>query len=191
MKHPTNKKTYREVPSPPQQWIWTVQNLENSDSSAHPHPPPYKSPNHSSSQPPPSWSLFFTRSLNLSLNSASSRSSNTTTRTLSTTISSAVSIRPHSLLPRSYYGGVKTVTVSSLIVGKKTILFAVPWSFTPTCLTRPWIRFQSRRAQIQIKEGEKQRYVKHEMMNYTDTNSTIYSRKFTDLKKKILLNEKR
>ncbi|KAJ0245648.1 Peroxiredoxin-2E [Hirschfeldia incana] len=86
--------------------------------------------------------LSFTRSLapNLSLKLTTRHiSSVSTTRSFSTTTTaSAISVGdklPDSTL--SYLdpatNDVKTVTVSSLTAGKKTILFAVPGAFTPTC----------------------------------------------------------
>ncbi|CAN8254665.1 unnamed protein product [Cochlearia groenlandica] len=106
--------------------------------------------------------LSFTRSLssNLALNLRRRRRSNlssvTTTRSISTKISASISVGdklPDSTL--SYLdpttGDVKTVTVSSLTSGKKTILFAVPGAFTPTCSQKHVPGFVSKAAELRSK----------------------------------------
>ncbi|RID65360.1 hypothetical protein BRARA_D00560 [Brassica rapa] len=103
--------------------------------------------------------LSFTRSLapNLSLKFNTRRSSSvSTTRSFATTITSAISVGdklPDSTL--SYLdpttNDVKTVTVSSLTAGKKTILFAVPGAFTPTCSQKHVPGFVSKAAELRSK----------------------------------------
>ncbi|KAF3557744.1 hypothetical protein F2Q69_00015472 [Brassica cretica] len=103
--------------------------------------------------------VSFTRSLapNLSLKfRSSSHTIVSTTRSFSTTITSAISVGdklPDSTL--SYLdpttNDVKTVTVSSLTAGKKTILFAVPGAFTPTCSQKHVPGFVSKAAELRSK----------------------------------------
>ncbi|XP_018482842.2 peroxiredoxin-2E, chloroplastic-like [Raphanus sativus] len=103
--------------------------------------------------------LSFTRSLapNLSLKSNTRRSITlSATRSFSTTITSAISVGdklPDSTL--SYLdpatNDVKTVTVSSLTAGKKTIIFAVPGAFTPTCSQKHVPGFVSKAGELRSK----------------------------------------
>ncbi|CAH8320510.1 unnamed protein product [Eruca vesicaria subsp. sativa] len=102
--------------------------------------------------------ISFTRSLspNLSLKSHTHHISISTTRSSSTTITSSISLGdklPDSTL--SYLdpttNDVKTVTVSSLTSGKKTILFAVPGAFTPTCSQKHVPGFVSKAGELRSK----------------------------------------
>ncbi|CAH8353165.1 unnamed protein product [Eruca vesicaria subsp. sativa] len=101
--------------------------------------------------------LSFSRSLspNLSLKSPTRRTS-TISSSFSTTISASISVGdklPDSTL--SYLdpatNDVKTVTVSSLTAGKKTILFAVPGAFTPTCSQKHVPGFVSKAGELRSK----------------------------------------
>jgi len=103
--------------------------------------------------------ISFSRSLapNLSFKSHSRRSSISAVRSFSTTtISASISVGdklPDSTL--SYLdpatNDVKTVTVSSLTAGKKTILFAVPGAFTPTCSQKHVPGFVSKAGELRSK----------------------------------------
>ncbi|KAL1201300.1 Peroxiredoxin-2E [Cardamine amara subsp. amara] len=102
--------------------------------------------------------LSFNRSLspNLSLKFHSRRTNSATTRSFSTAISASISVGdklPDSTL--SYLdpttGDVKTVTVSSLTAGKKSILFAVPGAFTPTCSQKHVPGFVSKAGELRSK----------------------------------------
>ncbi|CAG7865383.1 hypothetical protein BRARA_I03595 [Brassica rapa] len=103
--------------------------------------------------------ISFSRSLapNLSLKSPTRRTSISAVRSFSaTTISASISVGdklPDSTL--SYLdpatNDVKTVTVSSLTAGKKTILFAVPGAFTPTCSQKHVPGFVSKAGELRSK----------------------------------------
>ncbi|CAN6803121.1 hypothetical protein Bca4012_095095 [Brassica carinata] len=103
--------------------------------------------------------ISFSRSLapNLSLKSHTRRASISAVRSFSTTtISASISVGdklPDSTL--SYLdpatNDVKTVTVSSLTAGKKTILFAVPGAFTPTCSQKHVPGFVSKAGELRSK----------------------------------------
>ncbi|CAF2047139.1 peroxiredoxin-2E, chloroplastic [Brassica napus] len=103
--------------------------------------------------------ISFSRSLapNLSLKSHTRRTSISAARSFSaTTVSASISVGdklPDSTL--SYLdpatNDVKTVTVSSLTAGKKTILFAVPGAFTPTCSQKHVPGFVSKAGELRSK----------------------------------------
>ncbi|KAG2329141.1 hypothetical protein Bca4012_021262 [Brassica carinata] len=104
--------------------------------------------------------ISFSRSLapNLSLKLRTRRSTSiSSTRSFSpTTVSASISVGdklPDSTL--SYLdpatNDVKTVTVSSLTAGKKTILFAVPGAFTPTCSQKHVPGFVSKAGELRSK----------------------------------------
>ncbi|XP_013604352.1 PREDICTED: peroxiredoxin-2E, chloroplastic [Brassica oleracea var. oleracea] len=103
--------------------------------------------------------ISFSRSLapNLSLKPHPRRASISAVRSFSTTtISASISVGdklPDSTL--SYLdpatNDVKTVTVSSLTAGKKTILFAVPGAFTPTCSQKHVPGFVSKAGELRSK----------------------------------------
>ncbi|EOA24688.1 hypothetical protein CARUB_v10017964mg [Capsella rubella] len=103
--------------------------------------------------------LSFNRSLapNLSLRFRNRRTNSATTRSFAATpVSASISVGdklPDSTL--SYLdpatGDVKTVTVSSLTAGKKSILFAVPGAFTPTCSQKHVPGFVSKAGELRSK----------------------------------------
>ncbi|KAJ0241608.1 Peroxiredoxin-2E [Hirschfeldia incana] len=101
--------------------------------------------------------ISFSRSLapNLSLKLRTRRTSIRSSST-TTTVSASISVGdklPDSTL--SYLdpatGDVKTVTVSSLTAGKKTIIFAVPGAFTPTCSQKHVPGFVSKAGELRSK----------------------------------------
>ncbi|KAF2617467.1 hypothetical protein F2Q68_00041433 [Brassica cretica] len=103
--------------------------------------------------------ISFSRSLapNLSLKSHTRRAPISAARSFSTTTVSA-SISVGDKLPDSTLSyldpatnDVKTVTVSSLTAGKKTILFAVPGAFTPTCSQKHVPGFVSKAGELRSK----------------------------------------